>query len=197
MLNGTAPQQNDRVNAFPIAVLDTADGLRLSALDADDAPALMAAVADAELRRWLPLPSPYTLEIAVAWCSTVSTEMRESGRGFVLGVRRDGQLVASVDAKRVDWRSRVLELSYWTAAAYRGEGIIGSALSRVTTWLIDELAFERVELRISPANAPSLRVAEKAGFVREGTARNAGFTDAGRVDLVVFSRVPSDEDRVR
>ncbi|WP_156760962.1 GNAT family N-acetyltransferase [Microbacterium karelineae] len=49
-----------------------------------------------------------------------------------------------------------------------------------------------VELRIAPGNAGSLRVAERAGFTREGTARNAGFTDAGRVDLVVYSLIRAD-----
>ena len=47
-------------------------------------------------------------------------------------------------------------------------------------------------LRAAIGNVPSQRVAEKAGFTREGIARNAGFTNAGRVDLGVFSLIPSD-----
>ena len=47
-------------------------------------------------------------------------------------------------------------------------------------------------LRAATDNVPSQRVAEKAGFTREGIARNAGVTNAGRVDLVVFSLIPAD-----
>lgn len=69
------------------------------------------------------------------------------------------------------------------------------AVERVTSWMLKEMAFERVELRIAPDNTGSLRVAERAGFVREGTARNAGFTPSGRVDLVIYSRIPTDAAR--
>lgn len=44
----------------------------------------------------------------------------------------------------------------------------------------------------APGNVASQRVAEKAGFTREGVARNAGFTNHGRVDLVVFSIIRSE-----
>jgi len=124
------------VQRFPDIVLHARPELTLSSLSSADAPALRRAVDDPVLRTWLPLPSPYTLEMAESWCTTVATDLRDSGRGFVLAVRSDGSLVASIDAKRVDWRARSL--------------------------------------------------------VREGVARNAGFTDAGRVDLAVFSRIRPD-----
>ena len=177
--------------AFPKPAL-TADQLTLSELTAADAPALVGAFEDPELRRWLPLPSPYTLAMAEAWCSEASEAMRREGRGFVIGIRRDGVLSGSIDAKRVDWRSRTLELSYWTAPTHRGSGVMTAALRRTAQWVIHDLGFERVELRISPANAGSLATARAAGFTREGVARNAGFTDAGRTDLVIWSCVPAD-----
>ena len=176
--------------AFPHIALTT-DRLTLSGLTIDDAPAIASAMSDPELRRWLPLPTPYTLEMAEAWCTEMSEAMSDGGRGFVLGIRRDSVLNGSIDAKRVDWRARTLELSYWTGPEHRGQGIMAEALRRVTEWLIEELRFERVELRIAPANLGSLATARAAGFTREGVARNAGFTDAGRTDLVIWSRIPT------
>ena len=67
-----------------------------------------------------------------------------------------------------------------------------AAVVGLSDWLLGEMAFERVELRIAPGNGASHRVAEKAGFTYEGLARNAGFTDSGRVDLAVYSLVPAD-----
>lgn len=177
--------------SFPQVTLGTED-LTLSPLTVDDAPALVASLSDPEVRRWLPLPSPYTLRMAEAWSTEIAEDMRTAGRGFVLGIRRDHALAGSIDAKRVAWRARTLELSYWTAPAHRGEGIMTAALQRTTEWLISELGFERVELRISPANTGSLATARAAGFAREGVARNAGFTDSGRTDLVIWSRIPTD-----
>ena len=41
-------------------------------------------------------------------------------------------------------------------------------------------------------NTASQRAAEKAGFMREGVARNAGYVHDGRVDMALFSLVPDD-----
>lgn len=179
---------------LPEFAADFAPGVRIGPLRLADAPAVHAAVADPVLRRWLPLPRPYPLELAEQWCTTLSQEIRDSGRGLVRGVFADDRLVGCIDAKRIDWAARVAEIGYWTAAPARGRGHMTAAVVALAGWLLREQAFERVELRIAPGNAASRRVAEKARFVYEGTARNAGFTDGGRVDLQIFSRVPGDPD---
>jgi RimJ/RimL family protein N-acetyltransferase len=63
------------------------------------------------------------------------------------------------------------------------------ALSR---WVLTEAAFERVVLRVATGNKASARVAEKAGFTYEGTARNAGIVHAGRLDLAIYSLIRED-----
>ena len=70
--------------------------------------------------------------------------------------------------------------------------LLTDAVQAVARWLLLEHGFERLALRAAPGNVASQRVAEKAGFVREGVARSAGFTNSGRVDLVVFSLIRSD-----
>jgi len=59
-------------------------------------------------------------------------------------------------------------------------------------WLLRDQAFNRVELFAATGNTASQRVAEKSGFVREGVARNSGFTHSGQQDMVMFSLVPAD-----
>ena len=70
---------------------------------------------------------------------------------------------------------------------------MASGATRVLArWAIEENGFERVELRAATGNIASQRAAEKAGLVREGVARNAGYVHDSRVDLVVYSMVPDD-----
>jgi len=59
---------------------------------------------------------------------------------------------------------------------------------------LDEAGAQRVQLRADVLNVASLRVAEKAGFTREGTLRASGFNDrqSRRVDYAVFSLLPGD-----
>ncbi len=56
-----------------------------------------------------------------------------------------------------------------------------------------EMGLARLELRTDPENVASQRVAERAGFTREGVLRayNAR-TDGTRADAVVYSLLPQD-----
>ncbi len=145
-------------------------------------------------QRWLPLPNPYTDADALAWCTEISPRFRTSGDGIEwAAVRRsDDRLIGSFGLKRTDWRGRSSEIGYWVAPWARGEGVAVEAVQAIARWLLLEQGFERMVLRAATGNTASLRVAEKAGFTREGVARNAGFTNSGRVDLVVFSLVRTD-----
>jgi RimJ/RimL family protein N-acetyltransferase len=180
-----------RVSTFPDLVLST-DRLTLRAFTAEDLAALHEAGRDPVIQRWLPLPSPYLEEHARAWALEVAPQTRTAGRGLVLAVAEGHQLVAGLDLKRTDWAARTTEIGYWTHPEHRGRGFMPEATRALAEWVITDQGFERVELRIAAGNEPSLAVAEKAGFTREGIARNAGYVHGGRVDLVVFSLVPDD-----
>ena len=181
------------MDTFPELRLET-DRLLLRPYVADDAADVALACRDELMQRWLPLPNPYTDAHAVAWCTRFAPSFRTSGEGVeAAAVRRsDGRLVGSFGLKRTDWRARVSEIGYWVAPWGRGEGLATEATGAIARWLLIEQGFERLVLRAATGNVASQRVAEKAGFTREGVARNAGFTNAGRVDLVVFGLTRSD-----
>ena len=140
---------------------------------------------------WLPIPSPYTDEHAKSFIDEYAKELLISGRGLLRAIDLNGRFAGSIDIKKADWAARVCEISYWSAPWARGQGLMTSTLKLLTEWILSEQGMERVEVRVAANNIASQRVAEKAGFTREGIARNAGFTQAGRVDLVTFSMVNS------
>lgn len=179
--------------SFPDETLET-DRLELRPYRAEDAPDVALACRDELTQRWLPLPDPYTDADALAWCTEMAPGFRASGEGIEwAAVRRaDGRLVGSFGLKRTDWRAWSSEIGYWVAPWARGEGLAIEAVTAIGRWLLLDQQFERLVLRAAPRNVASQRVAQKAGFTREGVARNAGFTNAGRVDLVVFSLIPAD-----
>lgn len=178
---------------FPDASLRT-DRLLLRWYRATDAPEVQLAVNDPDIQRWLPLPNPYGLADAEAWVTQLAPGIRDRGDGIEWAAERlaDGRLAGSFGLKRTDWRARTSEIGYWVAPWARGKGLASEAVCAIGRWLLVDQGFERLELRAATANLASQRVAEKAGFTREGVARNAGFTHAGRVDLVIFSLVRAD-----
>jgi RimJ/RimL family protein N-acetyltransferase len=94
-------------------------------------------------------------------------------------------------APRIDRAGREMELGYLVAPAARGRGLGAALLLAMTEWAFDEGAL-RLELRVSVANSASQRVAERAGYIREGVLRSLHFKGGLRDDTIIYSRLPSD-----
>jgi len=183
----------DRTPTFPLVTLET-ERLLLRPYRREDAPAVADACRDDLIQRWLPLPNPYTAADALTWCTQMAPRFRETGEGIewaAIAIANQ-RLIGSFGLKRTDWRARSSEVGYWVAPSARGQGLAVEAVQAIARWLLLEQRFERMVLRAAAGNHASQRVAEKAGMTREGVARNAGFTNSGRVDLVVFSLTPAD-----
>ena len=181
----------DAAQIFPETTL-TAGDLTLRLLTAADADDVTEACQDAETLRWLPLPRPYTRANAEWFIGTFGPGQRESGAGVVFAIETAGRLAGVIDLKHVDWGARVAEVGYWVAPWARGRGVAAQATRVLSEWAIRDHGFERVELFAATGNAASQRVAQNAGFVREGVARNACCVPDGRADMVLFSLVPQD-----
>ena len=74
----------------------------------------------------------------------------------------------------------------------RGHRIATEALRLLTDWAFAELGLGRVQVFVAPENLPALRLAESAGFQREGVLRSYSEVDSERLDAVVLSRLPGD-----
>ncbi|MGV9777581.1 GNAT family N-acetyltransferase [Streptosporangium sp. NPDC003464] len=178
---------------FPETVLSTGSSV-LRPFSSDDVSDNQAACADELIQRWLPLPRPYTLDDSTAWCTETAHALRESGAGihFAITDAAGGRFLGTVGLKKTDWQGRVSEIGYWVAPWARGRGIAAAATRAVGYWLLIDQGFQRLELKAATGNVASRKTALKAGLQREGIMRNAGFTHTGRVDLVLFSLIPSD-----
>lgn len=139
--------------------------LALRAKRPEDVAAITAACQDPEIPRWTLVPSPYTRADAEAFLRT-SAEEQAAGRSanFLAVDARDGTLLGSFSVMGLDREPGYGELGYWVAAEARGRGVATRAVRLLTEWAVRELGLERVELLVHQDNAPSRRVAEKAGY---------------------------------
>ena len=85
--------------------------------------------------------------------------------------RATGRIVGGSGIHRPDWHYRLFEIGYWLRADAEGHGYVTETVQLLTRLAFDELDANRVELRIDTENIRSLRVAERLGFVLEGTLR--------------------------
>jgi precorrin-6Y C5,15-methyltransferase (decarboxylating) len=170
----------------------TAGELTLRPFTEADTDDVTLACQDPQTLRWLPLPRPYARADAQWFIGTFGPGQRESGAGIVFAIEAAGRLVGAIDLKDVDWVTKVAGVGYWVAPWARGRGVASRATRALCEWAFREYAFERVELLAATGNTASQRVAQKAGLVREGVARNAGILHDARVDMVLYSLVPDD-----
>ncbi|MGW5155067.1 GNAT family N-acetyltransferase [Nonomuraea wenchangensis] len=154
-----------------------------------DAADLAATGADPLTQARTGVPRGYTVEHALAFIDHAErVRVRGAGIAWSAVEQATGRFAVNVDLRDVEWSHRTAEIGYMTAPWARGNGYAGEAVLAVARWLFERQGFSRLQLRAAVDNPQSQRVAEKAGFVREGVARCAL---AGE-DLVVFSLVPSD-----
>lgn len=84
-----------------------------------------------------------------------------------------------------------IELGYAVAPWARGRGYGAAALRLLTDWAFGQ-GLERLVLQIQVQNAASQGVARSAGFVLEGVQRSVHHKNGERVDLQLWSKLPSD-----
>lgn len=114
---------------------------------------------------------------------------------YTFAVRRGesalgGPLVAAVSLHHP--RAGTWEIGYWTAKEHRGHGYMTEAVTALTRFAFTTLGAIRLEWRAEVGNTGSRAVAEKSGFVMEGTLR-AGLLNKGTLrDCWIGAVLPSD-----
>ncbi|MGH2994851.1 MAG: GNAT family N-acetyltransferase [Gaiellaceae bacterium] len=150
----------------------------------EDIPAIAEACQDPEVPRWTRVPSPYTVEDARAF------QARASEGAFAVVDRRTGEFLGMIGVR--DIGDSVGQIGYWMKREARGRGVATRALRLVSEWAFDALKLARLQLITEPENVASQRVAEKAGFQREGLLRAFAEIKGRRPDFYLYSLLPGD-----
>jgi RimJ/RimL family protein N-acetyltransferase len=83
-------------------------------------------------------------------------------------------------------------VGYFLLPEARGRGLASRAVRLIARWAFDELHLELLQLFAEADNAPSLRVASRAGFRATGELRPGPLWDGGTVEYVVHERRRED-----
>jgi RimJ/RimL family protein N-acetyltransferase len=169
------------------------DAIRLEPLDERFVPDFERLMDDPDVVRNTRVPSNPPAGFAARWVGRYVKGWQDAScAGFAI-VSGDDSFLGFVAVVGLDLPARQGEIGYVVARDARGRGIAGRALQLITDWALDGLLLERVELRIDVGNAPSIRVAERIGYRRDGVLRSLHFKEDVRSDVAVFSLLPGDE----
>jgi ribosomal-protein-serine acetyltransferase len=104
----------------------------------------------------------------------------------------DGALCGAVRLNKIEIVNRKVSIAYLLGADYQGRGFATLSVRAFLRYCFDDLGMNRVELTCATDNLPSVGVAERAGFVREGVLRQAEWLDGKAADHYVYGILRSD-----
>jgi RimJ/RimL family protein N-acetyltransferase len=162
----------------------------------EDIPAITAACREEEIARWLDqVPQPYE-EGHARWYVDQCHEgwVRGESSTFAVTDAASGEVLGSIGMRHLgEFEGDASEVGYWVKREARGRDVATRALRLVSRWAIEQ-GVPRLQLRADELNVPSQRVAEKAGFAREGVLRSSRYNarQGRRVDFVMFSLLPDE-----
>lgn len=84
-------------------------------------------------------------------------------------------------------------LGYWVGLPYAGKGVMTEAVRTVKPFAFGTLGLHRLEAAVMPANAPSIRVLENNGFMREGLAQRYLKINGVWQDHILFALLAGNE----
>jgi len=168
------------------------EAVRLEPLDERYAPDFERLLEDPDIVRNTRVPVDPPAGFGVTWVRRYVKGWEDGSRAGFAILSTGGEFLGMAAIVELDLFGREGEIGYMVAPAARGQGVAGRALRLITGWALGELGLERVELRIDVDNEPSIRVAERLGYVREGVLRSLHLKDGIRTDVAVYSLLPTD-----
>jgi RimJ/RimL family protein N-acetyltransferase len=158
-----------------LARAELTDGtVRLRPWRLDDVARVTEACRDPEIPRWTAvIPDPYTEDDARTWIEqTIRDWDQHREAAFAVTDAETDEVMGAIGLSLQQHLGLQASIGYWVAKEARGRGIATAALRLVARWGLNDLRLPRVQLLTDPENVPSQRVAEKAGFQREGLLRS-------------------------
>lgn len=166
----------------------------LRAQIAADVPALFALHGDADVMRYWSCP-PFT---SIAQAQQLFDKNDRGARAgeflpwaIALNAAEDS-LIGTCSLFAIDTTHRRAMIGYALARPHWGRGYAQEMLRLALGHAFGTLGMNRIEADVDPGNAPSLRLLERCGFVREGLLRERWRVGSGVQDSAIYGLLARD-----
>jgi RimJ/RimL family protein N-acetyltransferase len=180
----------------PVGLSVPASGIRAGEIvlrfpSLDEVDAILPAFTDPELREAGNLPA-FDRDGLAASIKELPV-LAERGRLLALAAvdADSGEVVGGGTLHHLDSERRIVEIGYFVLPHARRRGV-ATTVARLLAEHAFSLGIERVAAYVNVGNTASERVAERAGFTREGVVRSLPKPDGQRVDKTLFSLLPGE-----
>lgn len=113
---------------------------------------------------------------------------------FFLFEKNDNVLVGGLTLTNIRRGvAQTASLGYWIGAPFARQGHMTKAVRAFVPFVFDALKLHRLEAACIPTNQASMRLLERAGFMREGYAREYLCINGIWQDHVLFARITENK----
>jgi [ribosomal protein S5]-alanine N-acetyltransferase len=135
-------------------------------------------------------PNPYTTKAARSWIALMLIQKPQVNfaidvRGFAIGV-------IGLDLREDVYRKAPL-LGYWLSETFWGRGIMTEAIKIIVDYGFNNLDIVRIQAGVLSNNPRSMRVLEKAGFVKEGILKQGIIKNGVILDEHIYGLVKDQQ----
>lgn len=159
----------------------------------DDAEALFQLRSDPEQMLYLDREPMQTAGEAVEMIARIQHDgLNGAGYNWALTEKPDSGMIGYAGIWRIDRKNSRGEIGYMLDKNCQGNGIMTEALTAVLQFAFTKAALHSVEANVNPANARSVRLLERFGFVREAYFRENFYFQGKFLDTAVYSLLSAD-----
>lgn len=165
------------------------DGLVLRpwSLTNADIAAVLQAAQDPGIARYSSVGSAITPELAATWIRG-----RDEPDRLDWAISAHDEIAGRVSLAHIDLADGVAEVGYWLLPEHRGNGLASACVGAVEQHAFDSLGLGRLVIRHELDNTRSCLLAQRRGYLTEGTQRGAFERRGARLDLHVHARLATD-----
>ncbi|MDE6583122.1 MAG: GNAT family N-acetyltransferase [Clostridia bacterium] len=142
---------------------------------------------DKEMTQYVPIPFPYTKEMAKSWVSG-QKETRDLGLNydFAIVLKETKQLIGSVSVSFIDKDNKHGELGCWIAKDFWHKGYMTESLKRVIRFAFEELKLHKVYAKHYVENIASGKGIQKSGLTFVGILKDHVLKDGVYHDNALY-----------
>ena len=120
----------------------------------------------------------------------VSHEQMEKKEKYLFGLYCKDELIGYTNVKNFDWEIPKCELGYFIDEAYEGRGLMTKMVKNISDYCFEELKVLKVFLRIAKENQGSIKIAERTGFIKEGSLKKEFRLESGElIDVEYYGKI--------
>ena len=140
----------------------TTPRLKLRHARPDDLAAMHAVLSDPRAMTWWSTPPHQTLDQTRTWLDSMIAGNAEGSDDFV--IEREGQVIGKAGFFMAPELGYILHPNHW------GQGLASEAVGAAVDHVFATRDHDALEADVDPANQASIRLLERLGFVRTGSA---------------------------